>query len=89
MAGADEHVSSRHVQFHRNAGRFRANRRDKNVRPDRALASKRAADERTNHAHIVERQIPGLRQNALDAFHKLRRVVKREFVVRFPGRDCA
>ena len=54
MAGADKHVPPRHMHFYRNASRFRAHGRSKDVRPDRAFAAERAAHERANHAHIFD-----------------------------------
>jgi hypothetical protein len=56
MARPDKHISPRYVQFHRHARDLRAHRRQEKMHPDRAFAAERAADERTDHAHVLQFQ---------------------------------
>ena len=80
MAGADKHIPARDVHFDRNARDLCAHRREQDVHPDRALAAERAADERADDSHVFELESERVRQDVLHAFHKLRRIVKRELL---------
>ena len=89
MSSADKHIPARDMQFHRNASDLRAHRREQDMHPDRAFASERAADERTNDPHILSLEPERARQNVLHTFHELGRVVERQILIALPMRDRA
>src|SRR5438445_9145189 len=89
MTRSRKHAFARHVHFYRHTRGFRAHDGEENVWPDCAFASERAANKWTNDANIFYFQTLSARDQALDAFHELRRVIQSEFVVAFPDRDRA
>ena len=70
MSSADKHIPARDMQFHRNASDLRAHRGEQDMHPDRALASERAADERTDNPHILPLESERLQHLGRGRFHQ-------------------
>ena len=91
LTGGIEHLWACESQLDRSLHQLRRSRRKQRMAPLKSLRAKRAADERTNDAHVFLRQTEGVGNDSLQLLDPARALANQQPIHPFPlrsRRDC-